>query len=251
MFSKCFVTFLFCAFSHVALAQGTTQPYVLPAKISDVFIPLGFDDNDNVELIIHGHFPNSCYRTGAAIAQVDDESKEITIQAKSYFYANAEECVEMTNPFTQSIRLGTLTAGSYKIVVQNDSSTYPNLEVAHSAVLAPDEYLYAPVDFVNLVPTQDGPHSYMMSVAGNLPKLPDGCLRIKELKTHFSPANVLIVLPIMQKLSQEECRSGGFAPQDSSRFELNKSIQFENPGHYLIHVRSISGESRNLVFERY
>lgn len=249
MFFKTSAALFFGFTFQAAIAQQTAQPIALQAKIGEVFVPYGFDDNDNVELTIHGHFPNSCYRTGTAIAQVDDEAMEITIQAKSYFYPQSEECIEMVNPFTQVIHLGTLSAGSYKIVVQNEPTTFPDLVITHSPVLAPDAYLYAPVDFVNLVQTQDGPNTYMMSIAGNLPKLQDGCLRIKELKAYFSPANVLIVLPIMQKFTQEECR--GFVAQDSSRFELNKMIRFEKPGHYLIHVRSISGDSRNLVFELY
>lgn len=251
MFSKIFIAAVVSIVSNLALAQSATQPIILPAKISDVFIPHGFDDNDNVEIIIHGHFPNSCYRTGAAIADVDEEKREITILAKSYFYANSEECLELINPFTQSLKLGTLAAGSYKIIVPGNDALFPTLEVVNTPVLAPDQFLYASVDFVNVVPMQDGPLTFMMSVSGNLPKLADGCLQIRELKTHFSPENVLIVLPIMEKLSEEQCRNAGFTRQNSSRFELNKLIQFEKPGHYLIHVRSISGESRNLVFELY
>ena len=43
-----------------ARAFADDSAVLVQAPIDKVFVPLGFDDNDKVELIIHGQFPNTC-----------------------------------------------------------------------------------------------------------------------------------------------------------------------------------------------
>src|SRR4051812_23862670 len=84
--------------ANIALASGSA-PRLVRAPVEKVYAPFGFDDNDNSEVVIHGHFPNTCYKTGPATALVDSNAKTITIDAQSYLYGGV--CAQMVVPYIQ------------------------------------------------------------------------------------------------------------------------------------------------------
>ena len=71
---------LMCAPVSAALAN---PPAKAPAPVQKVFVPQGFDDNDNVEVILHGHFPNSCMKSGPVDVSVNPDSHVISIKSSS------------------------------------------------------------------------------------------------------------------------------------------------------------------------
>ena len=105
--------FLFLGFGGGAFAANNAV--LVPAPIEKVFVPLGFDDNDKVEVIVHGEFPSSCYKMGPAGATVDAVGKKIVINAQAYYYPGAV-CISMMVPFIKSVELpGLMAPGVYEV----------------------------------------------------------------------------------------------------------------------------------------
>ncbi len=54
---------LFACLAASAAAHGAPRsvPKLVVAPVDNVFVPAGFDDNDNVEVVLQGYFANSCY----------------------------------------------------------------------------------------------------------------------------------------------------------------------------------------------
>ena len=97
-----------------AYADG---PVLITSPVEKVFVPLGFDDNDNTEVVIYGHFTSTCFKTGPAKATVDYDTMTVTVDAQAYRYTGG--CAQVMVPFTQSVKFGQVRAGSYTVVVTN------------------------------------------------------------------------------------------------------------------------------------
>src|SRR4051812_6946852 len=97
--------------SAVVYAQNA-KPVEVAAPVDKIFIPSGFDDNDNVEVVLHGNFPDGCYSVGEATAKVDQANRVITVHATSLIKPE-EYCVQSLTPFIQSVPLGNLAEGTW------------------------------------------------------------------------------------------------------------------------------------------
>ncbi|MCX6111297.1 MAG: hypothetical protein NTZ90_17005 [Proteobacteria bacterium] len=131
------------------IAMAAEGPRLVNAPVERVFVPFGFDDNDNVEVVLHGHFANTCYKIGPANAKVDEAAKTVTIEAQSYLYPGA--CTQALISFSQSIKLGVVKQGDYKIIVKDaPQAKSALLKVAAAATGDADEVYYAPIDTIAL-----------------------------------------------------------------------------------------------------
>lgn len=232
-------------FCPLALAE-TPSVTLEPAPVEKVFVPQGFDDNDNAEVIIQGRFPNACMKTGPVTKKIDPQSQTITLKPEVFVY-RGEPCAQVIVPFTQRVTFGTLHSGTWKINVEGMPSVTPlplNIEQARSAT--PDEYLYAPVEEVVLLPAAQGSRQRLV-ISGNWPQTQGrGCFSLKEIRTHLGSDNTLVVQPIAEFLPALRCS----LPSARKRvfqgsITLDKTLQDDS----LIHVRTLNGESLNKFFE--
>ncbi len=74
--------------------------------------------------------------------------------------------------------------------------------------------------------------------------VPSRCMKLKEVKTQVQ-SDVLVVQPILEIDPSEECVPG------QSRFETSVDVGFMKPGRYLLHVRTMNGNSVNNLVEVY
>lgn len=215
------------------------QPSQVTAPVAKVFVPQGFDDNDNVEVVVHGHFPSTCYKTGPASASLDEATGVITLDVKAYQYRGAM-CAQVLVPFTQSIKVGTLASGTYRVeVLDRPTATIPALVVGQATTSGADDHFYAPVAQVSLEADASG--QYVLNAEGEYPFFFVGCMVIRELRTYLSPGNTLVVLPISELVDGPEC-----APQAmSKKFSVSTPVGALAADEYLIHVRVLNGESVN------
>jgi hypothetical protein len=108
------ITSLALALSINANAQNA-EPVVTDAPVEAIFIPSGFDDNDNVEVVLHGTFPDACHRVGNATAEVDADKGRITISASTVVNPD-EYCVQSMTPYIHPVSLGKLEQGAWQVV---------------------------------------------------------------------------------------------------------------------------------------
>lgn len=217
-----------------------------PAPVEKVFVPQGFDDNDNAEVIVQGRFPNACMKTGPVGRKIDLDTKTITLTPEVYVY-RGEPCAQVIVPFTQRVTFGTLSAGTWKIVVEGMPSLNAlPLVVERARSAAPDDFLYAPVEEVVLLPGTMGSRQKLV-ISGNWPHLQgDGCFSLKEIRTHLGPDNTLVVRPISEILPASRCtRTTGRKRVFQGSVTLDKPLTADS----LIHVRTLNGESLNKFFE--
>ncbi|MEZ4871448.1 MAG: hypothetical protein R2827_04210 [Bdellovibrionales bacterium] len=90
------------------------EPEILNHVPKHVYIPSGFDSNDNAQLVFEGEFTNSCYRAGVTNYYVNENTKTITVENKVQFYSE-QMCLMVTLPYKKEISMGVLKAGNYDV----------------------------------------------------------------------------------------------------------------------------------------
>jgi hypothetical protein len=223
--------------ANVAMAES---PVLVVAPVEKVFVPQGFDDNDKVEVIVHGHFNSSCYKMGPVTASVDESTKKVTITAKAFYYAGAT-CIQMITPFIKSVEMSSrLASGSYTIsVAERPNVESSMLRVGKATRPDADDYLYAAVNNVGVETTTDGIRELVLK--GQHPYLLDGCVKFDEVKTFVGSDNTVVVQPITKIVYGDECRGAV-----NNRFEHRSRLNGEmNRGEFLLHVRALDGNAVN------
>jgi hypothetical protein len=223
--------------ANVAMADN---PVLVTAPVEKVFVPAGFDDNDKVEVILHGHFNSSCYKMGPVSAAVDEANKKVIIKAEAFYYSGAV-CVQMITPFIKSVELDRhLAYGSYSISVTDRPGVQATLlKVARATRPEADDYLYAAVNSVSVETTPDGARELVLK--GQHPYLLDGCIKFDEVKAHTGADNTVVVQPTTRIVYGDQCRGAV-----NNRFEYRTKFGGDlDQGEYLLHVRVLDGNSLN------
>ena len=221
---------------NVGYAVAAEGPQLVKAPVERVFVPFGFDDNDNVELVVHGQFASTCYKTGPATAKVDDVTKVITIDAQAYLYSGI--CAQALIPFTQTIKLGIVKLGDYKVVVQDSPQAQAAiLNIVAATTTNADESYYAPVEGVALNATKNG-----VRVEGEWPYTFVGCMVMKDIRTEVTSGNVVVVRPVAEFTDGPACDSQRLSHHFSIEVPLAASL---TSGDYLLHARALNGNALN------
>jgi hypothetical protein len=226
---------------NIATANAQDQnPIEVPAEIEKILIPQGFDDNDNVEVVLHGNFPNTCYQVGNTEAKVDSKTRTVTVSATSFKYPGTF-CIQSITPFIQTVKLGIIPEGNYQVVYSKNQAVRNSLDVARRKTESPDDYLYATVEnaFID-VNFESGKQA--LKLQGHFPFFFMGCMVMKEVRVLKNPIDVLVVQPIAEIITdQAVCDS---QPADRS-FEYTSGMSEPFQGEGLLHVRTLHGNSLN------
>ncbi len=207
------------------------------APINGIFVPKGFDNNDNAQVVITGAYPNTCYQVGRVDALVNDETKTIDVEVTSFFHSN-RPCLMLYTPFTEVVSLGLLKAGSYHVQV-NNKADQQLMPVSIAPVDSSDDFVYANV--FGLI--RKGDRGFVLE--GRLPK---ACAKLQKVQMIEEPGNVVVVLPLVE--FPEGCDPNVVNDRDRGQ-AFSEEIQLPSSmkGRYLIHVRSLNGGSMNQVVE--
>ncbi|WP_141733678.1 hypothetical protein [Oligoflexus tunisiensis] len=232
------ITSLGLAFSMSAFAQNA-EPVVTDAPVDAIYVPSGFDDNDNVEVVIHGTFPDACHQVGKATAEVDQEKNRITISATSVVDPD-EYCVQSLTPYIHPVPLGKLKEGAWQVIYAANPEIMESIYVARRKTESPDDYLFATVENAYIaVNPESGKQS--LKLQGHFPHYLIGCMVIREVRVVRDPVDVLMVRPIAEVVNTDVCAT---QPADRS-FEYTVGLQEPFQGEGLLHVRTLHGRSLN------
>ncbi len=227
---KLIFAFIMTAFASANALAQYTNPQLVRYDLSRSYIPLGFDGNDNVQIVIEGELPSTCFRTGPASATVSTEDMTITLKQQVYKYRGIA-CLFMVVPFHKVLNVGILRPGEYR-VVNEAGFELGRLPVKASTTSAADDYLYAPVADAQVKTNTDG--SSTLSISGHYT---NNCPRIKELRVIEEGNNVVTILPIIETPDGYRCVPGNYP--------FSKDIQLPKmpKGKYLFNVRSLNGDA--------
>ena len=215
--------------TELAFASGA----LVPVASQDVFVPKGFDDNDQVMVVLDGYLPNSCYQLDSVTQAIDEATKTITVQQMARVYPG--QCLMALVPFTSVVKVGILAKGDYKIIT-NRGNLETSLNVVMSTSAGPDDFLYAPVERAWMERAQDG--SLSAVIEG---RFTNTCMAFDEVKVIYSGKSIE-VLPVMKMENRADC------VEQQVPYRKIQPLSFLLPGRYLLHVRSLNGQAVNTVF---
>ncbi|MBP6218096.1 MAG: hypothetical protein KA436_05885 [Oligoflexales bacterium] len=236
------------ALVSVGLVSSTSfaeAPRVISADpyVNDIFIPNGFDDNDNIEFVLAGFLPDTCYRAGQARYSLDEARKVISIEATAFDYTHSDRvCLQVLTPFMFKVGVGLLEIGDYAVTLKSSdgsSQRVETLHVAKSTSRAPDDFLYAPV--VNASAKQLGSEKIKIDLEGTYPSMFRGCMVMKEVKTITDQSGIVVVQPIAEVVDDNRCLD------QQKDFKVSTETAFKIEGSTLLHVRVSNGLSVNRV----
>lgn len=213
----------------------------VPSPIDRIFVPVGFDNNDAAEVIVHGDFTSDCQKVGRTGFTLDEKTKTIKVWATSYIYKDSS-CHSMKVPFIQVVKLGILNAASYTVVWDVRPEVSGSLTIKPRTSEAPDDYLYAPVSNAHIHWNQDKTQQFL-SLDGQFPHLFVGCMKMKEVRPTYYDSSVLVVLPIAEIISDDACG-------DDYQHDFHAEIPISQPmlQESLVHVRVLEGSSVNVLY---
>ncbi len=220
----------FQSFAPMGAARAD-KPELVLAPIQRTFVPQGFDDNDNAQVIVTGAYPNSCYHVGHTQYWIDRQAKKIDIEVTTY-KTNNEFCLQVYVPFQQEISVGVLDKGDYTVTVNQDNRNARPMVVRDSPTVTPDSHIYAPVSQI----IRTGPREFMLRGTFH-----SSCLNMESVKLNYEAGEVIAVLPMATYDSN--CFETGQAHAWESRFRVRNELA----GDFLMHVRSLNGDSLNTV----
>ncbi|MFM8268789.1 MAG: hypothetical protein ACKN9V_01260 [Pseudomonadota bacterium] len=228
----------FLAICGLAMADASPNaPKTVETALTKAYIPLGFDDNDRIQIAVAGTFKNTCYKVGPHALKVDAESKTITVQQQAYLYSGV--CLQMFVPYSEVIDVGIIPSGDYKVVDSKSGAKLAELPVKQGTTAGPDDFTYAPVSDAYVVKDEEtGKH--VLALSGSFG---DRCSDFQDIKINVAN-DVIIVQPVLARKAEISC-----APE---KVRFLKTIELEDTvkeGVYMLHVRSLNGQAINKLVD--
>lgn len=232
------------ALSSSLMSVGAGTAKADPGKLvkvtaEEIYVPRGFDNNDEVVVVTDGYLPNSCYKLTKPDVKIDHENKTITVIPQARHYDAV--CMQVLVPFTDVVNLGVLPHGNYLVKTQGER-VYDTLAVKESTNSGPDDALYAPIESIT-VDSEVAPNRPVAIIAG---RFTNTCMRLTEVKV-INSGKTFEILPMMVIDDQPDCRAAEVPFKATA--ELAPAGQAPmHMGRFLAHARSLNGASFNAVF---
>lgn len=220
--------------ASVSFADSKSSQLV-PIDAARIFVPTGFDDNDNTQIVLDGYLPSGCYRLARPLLTVDENTRTIRVQAMARYFDIP--CVEARIPFQLEVDIGLLPVGTFTAFTSKDT-IFQNFTVREALTAGPDDFTFAPVDHIQ-IKTLPSDNSKIAVIEG---RFTSSCMEMKEVKLIDSGAT-LEVLPIVTTTG--DICADVLVPYRQV-VELPKEI---STGRHLLHVRSLNGHAMNYVFD--
>lgn len=203
---------------------------------SEVFVPVGFDDNDETIIVLDGYLPSSCYKLEKPVTAIDPATKKVAVQQTARRWPGP--CLLTLVPYTSVVSLGMMPMGEYTVVA-NDGTLTEKLTVTEATSAGPDEFLYAPVEAAHVQVPASSAGTYHATLTG---RFTNSCMHMDHVKV-INSGKTIEVLPVMRMDEGVQCAQ--VEVPFSQRVELPQRME---EGRHLVHVRSLNGKSVNAVF---
>lgn len=225
-----------------AFIASASEPRVIISPVDHLFIPSGFDNNDNVEVIVTGNFPNPCYIKNMAEVKVINDRILIQVTALKKEDTKNKICDPMNIPFMEVVTIGNLQGGDYQIKVNEGSQYEQNEEMTInvSGSNSVDDHLYPIVEYIDTGFTGGASGDAVI-----LARLPSDCVEFDRVEYLSNKKDTLSVIPILKKVSN-------VCNEEQRRIEIPVKFDLKKFSHrdLLLFVRSIEGKSVNQLIKK-
>jgi hypothetical protein len=227
------------AMSFLAVSRLWAQtPEVVLSPVDHLYVPAGFDNNDNVELVVTGYFPNPCYARNKV--EVDLKDSKINVKVTALYRGEEKSlmCPQMLVPYKEVITVGNLQGGDYEININNEDGNglKDNMTVIEASSNSVDDHLYALVDYV----AKDERTGEISITGYNF----SDCIQLDKIEYLSNKKDTISVMPVMKKVSS-------FCPMKMVPYThvITPPSETIKSDKMLLHVRTIDGKSINGIFE--
>jgi hypothetical protein len=220
--------FLLFAFSPLLMAQTLQE-----VNIHQVYVPKGFDTNDQIELSVSGNLPSLCYYS----PRVEAKSTEQGIVLTATALYRPGECEQFPVAFFEKVSLPPAPAGQHSIQFQSQGALQTKkLEVVEATSHGIDNFVYAPISEI-----YEDSDSREIVMSGTLNV---DCMAYDRMEMITNDQDAVSLLPVMKKI-KEECLA--VDEKIVIKYELPYLPQLKRG--ILIHVRAMNGNSLNMLFQ--
>jgi hypothetical protein len=232
-----------------------TSTYAAPIERVEVLIDaalsptVGFDDNDNVEVVLHGNLPNACYVLAETTMETDVNKKIIRLRQYAQKKTdgicaeggNLPDFLKMAVPYTTEVSLGQMKVGDYEFSYKKSNTQLGTRMLSITEAFSPsvDNMPYAITTDVKVKDIVTSKDTVEVKIQG---VLNSSCIDLDDHITVTKIDDVFVVLPTI-KVRQ------GMCIQMLRPFEKTIELGKVEAGHYLVHVRSMNGNAVNKIFE--
>lgn len=220
----------------ISLAAPITYETNVP--VDHVYIPSGFDSNDNAEAVVTGFLPNLCYKAPKSSVVIKNGKISVSVKAiKNIAGGRMNYCASVIVPYSESINIGVLDKGKYKVSVNESSSweLFGNINVAEASSNSIDDEVYANVSEV----TRLDKASRKVVLKGSNPS---DCFELKEISIINNGTDTYSILPKMKQVKD-------FCIKKMIPFTYEIEVpQKLDADKVLLHVRVMDGRSINTFF---
>jgi hypothetical protein len=238
------------ALTLLGTAQAYAQSEVVEIPLTRVFIqPQGYDDNDNVEIIVDGQLPNVCYTLEKQEVTQDPVTHEFRVRQRAIHRLDgicAQEGSDSPQlqtlvPFTESVDLGQLPAGPYRLSYASSTGEdrSRDFEVAVATATTADSLPYAMVTELSVSDIATTAEATVATIHGILN---NSCYSFNDEVRVERQGDVIVLLPTVTVRSTGPCLM--YVRPFSKRIDLG-TLAAER---YLLQARSMNGKSLNRVF---
>jgi hypothetical protein len=213
----------------------------------------GFDDNDQVMVVLHGWLPNACYSLADSRVEREADSHRMKIHQFATLRGDGicatdsgtpgkkmPEHLLLAVPFNQEVPIGRLPVGDYQFQIESRQST-PMRALTVSKALTPsvDSLPYAMVSGASVADITQAGKEVEVTVSGLLNST---CTEVADEIEVKKVGDVFVVLPTLRVKE-------GACAQVLLPFERKVKLGKPEAGRYLVHVRSMNGRAVNKVIE--
>lgn len=210
--------------THSTPAQGKT----VDVEARFLFVPRGFDSNDQVGVVIDGFLPNACYTAIQPAVEYNPAQKLYTIKPKANLLEGPDVvCATFEVPYTETAILGLVEPGTY--TVQTAGLEQKMLVVERSSNIEKD--VYASIDHVE-VRVDLSRKEILAHLAGHFTNT---CMRWQEIRV-LDQGDVVLLSPLVQTDLGIDCRTADIPFKD-----ISVKLPWRGPGRYLLHTRGFTG----------
>lgn len=221
--------FFFIACSILAPQLGFCLIETVPIYPNQIHVPLGFDSNDQAEIIVHGLLPDTCHRRPSG--KVEVRGNEIHVEMKADKVSGSQVyCIKAMVPYLVSVPLGKLPEGAYKIAVNTIEPTTYKMVVDRPGSASIDNFTYANVTNV----TKDEETGELI-ISG---EHPSNCMELTKIEIIANETHdTFSVMPIVMKTG-DDC--------NLVMTPFKVQVPFMAPaGGVVFHVRRLDGTAVN------
>jgi len=207
----------------------------------------GFEEKNNIEVVLYGYLLNGCYTLAdSSFEKLDDHTFRVhqfalrDTTGVCADEASMPEHMKMFVPFTQEVSFGRLSAGNYQFYYEKTGggNRFRTMSVSKNISPSVDTLPYAAVSAISAKDVISSSDHVIVKLTG---VLNSSCTSLNSAVPLMRENDVIVLLPQITVDPNVLCT------QVLTPFEKVVDLGLLTPGIYLLHTRSMNGRAVNQV----